>query len=125
MTFFPEIRNMICSSDSIHAFLQSQTDSSVIAKEDAIRLELQAQCRRVVGVLQAIASILAVGATAVQVLLALRVSAYAGMLQRQEDFSEAFMRRSRASSAADEKRELEIEKIGRAAGAVMIPAPGS
>lgn len=46
---------------------------------------MMGQCRRVVGVLQFLAGLLALGITVIQVMLALRVSSYARMLCRNED----------------------------------------
>lgn len=46
---------------------------------------MMGQCRRVVGVLQLLAGLLALGITIIQVMLALRVSSYARMLYREED----------------------------------------
>lgn len=88
VTLFPTIRASLCSTETIHAWLESQTESSAIATDEVIRGQMISQCRRIVGVLQALAALFALAITLFQMLLSLRVSAYARALCRQEDEDE-------------------------------------
>lgn len=79
--------------DTIHAWLENQTQSSAIATDQHVRAQMMGQCRRVVGVLQILAGLFALGVSMIQVMLALRVSSYARTLCRKED-------------AADEEKQV-------------------
>lgn len=110
--WFPEIRNSVCSPDSINAWLQAQEAISgeprravepvgqtveINRVQDMAEHEMRAQCTHVVAVLQVLVALVAVGGTIVQVLLAIRVSRYASVLVRRES-----ERKERVMEAASE-----------------------
>lgn len=77
---FPSVKHVVCSTDSVNAWIQRQGQ----AQSGTLRGdEMQAQCKRVVGVLQILLCLLAIGSTGVQTLLALRVSRFAHLLRQQ------------------------------------------
>lgn len=121
--WFPEIRGSVCSVDSINAWLQAQQAVSGLVIEPvqsqaAAEAEMQAQCVRVVGVLQVLVGFFAVGGTALQVILALRVSRYSNFLQKREAMREQQYREAAKSfgmgtmkqycDAEDDSRDVKV-----------------
>jgi beta-lactamase regulating signal transducer with metallopeptidase domain len=86
LSFLPAFRDQICSVDSIYAWLQSQTASEtlLISERGLMAQDLLSQCGDVVVVLQVVMVLWLLLATAVHVVLAIRVGRFARYL-REED----------------------------------------
>lgn len=70
-----------------------------------------AQCRTVVGVLQFLTGVFALAITIMQVILVIRVSAYARMLCRQEDFAQERKMESLDSKLVKDEKNTVHEKL--------------
>lgn len=112
---FPEMRNSICSLDSMQLWLQSQakfSDNTTDNEREATMNDLQWQCRNVVGTVQIIVGMLAIAATVMQVLLAVKTRRYAFVLQRtdllaQEEIGSTEMSEDRGAPLLTRYRDYE------------------
>jgi hypothetical protein len=94
LSFIPDIRASVCSRDSIVAFFEAHQPQpapgtstvDMMAPEDRERLEaaMEVQCGHVLTVLMGLIGLAAIIATIIQVILALRVSAYSRALLKLE-----------------------------------------
>ncbi|KAI9665131.1 MAG: NAD(P)H-dependent D-xylose reductase (XR) [Alyxoria varia] len=88
IAWFPDIRNSICSVDSIRALMEAERAVGVADPaeiQSPVEHKMQVQCRRVVSVLQIIVGFLIGSVTMVHIILALRVRKYATDLQKREN----------------------------------------
>ena len=128
MFFFPEIRGLICSADSINARLQSLQASGFFSASDnqeGLETHLTEECTNVVLALQVVAGLIVAFATIVQFGLAIKVRTYSSLLQDEQDTKKAQLTsidgmhfeklqpyhdylHTSASEPMDEKRVLDV-----------------
>lgn len=85
MMIFPDIRIAVCSAENINDWLPYiQAGQALGESVRPASWQVQERCHDAVGLVQGVLGLFAVGSTAVQMMLAIRVNAFAAALKSQE-----------------------------------------
>jgi len=106
VSIFPDIRDAICSPETINEWLYTQAHLLSTQSPKQADWETLRGCRTTVGIVQGVLALVAVGWTGVQILLALRVGAFACILRQEE-------RESKVESLAKDMDMKPLHWIGQ------------
>lgn len=81
---FPEIRSALCSAETINMWLYAQSLQTSLDPTQPVDFRTLQKCRSTVAVVQGVLGLMAVGSMVLQILLAIRVCTFAGLLRSEE-----------------------------------------